>query len=92
MSYDHNPPPLPPFPTDAGTLDMLDAALNPSPDAKQTSVGDLINLYSELAGSDLNAYIDNVDGILVGRDRQYHVNDILAALITEVRQLRQAAS
>jgi hypothetical protein len=79
---------LPPFPTDAGTLDLLEAALNGTGQSEQSSVNDLCVFYSELGGADSAAVESDLDGTQVMRDPQYHPNDIIAALIAEVRQLR----
>lgn len=79
---------LPSFPVDDATLDLLWTALHPGPDAERTSVGDLLTLYSQMAGSDTEAVAEERDGIQTMRDPEYHHNDVLAALITEVRSLR----
>lgn len=82
---------LPAFPTDDQTLGLLDAALNPGPGAERSSVGDLCRLYSEMAGSDLGAVEHEVDdSTVVMRDAEYHPNDVIAALLAEVRRLRHA--
>ncbi|MGE5829657.1 MAG: hypothetical protein ACM30G_15055 [Micromonosporaceae bacterium] len=90
---------LPPFPVDDATLGLLEAALDPhghgDPDAKSTSVWDVLRLYSELGGSDTTAvaevHDDGSDGgarIVTMRDPHYHDNDVLASMIAEVRRLR----
>lgn len=83
---------LPPFPVDDSALDMLSTALNPGPDAERTSVYELLDLYSELAGSDLAAVDEddelNGDYVQVMRDPSYHEHNVLTALIGEVRRLR----
>lgn len=81
---------LPPFPTDDATLDLLHLALNPGPDADRTSLGDLCRLYSEMGGSDLTAVEpgDVDDRVQVMRDPEYHHNDVITALVAEVRRLR----
>jgi hypothetical protein len=81
-------PDLPPFPVDDQTLDLLDAALHPGPDAERTSVTDLCRLYSELAGSDLTAVESDEGRVTVMRDAEYHANDVISALVAEVRRLR----
>lgn len=86
-----SPMPLPPFPVDEQTLDLIEAALNPGPDAVRTSVTDLCQMYSELAGSDLEAVESEEAGITTMRDAQYHPHDIIAALVGEVRRLRAGA-
>lgn len=80
---------LPPFPVDDQTLDMLWSALHPDPDvADRSSVGDLCEFYSQLGGSDTSA-VESDDGrVRVMRDPAYHPNDIISALIAEVRRLR----
>lgn len=71
---------LPPFPTDPQTIDLLDAAVRPHGSAERTSLNDLCVLMSELAGVPL----EDGDGIRI----EYHANDVIAALIDEVRALR----
>lgn len=78
---------LPPFPVDDGTLDLLSKAINPGPEAERSSVEDLLTLYSQLGGSDTGAVAEVIDE----RDPSYHVHDVLAALIAEVRRLRDLA-
>ncbi len=68
--------PLPPFPTDDTTLDLLYQAARPGPDAARSSVGDLMDLIAGLAGTNDPA-------------EQYHTNDVIAALLDEVRRLRR---
>jgi hypothetical protein len=87
---------LPPFPTDDQTLDLLDAALRGLPVVGgRSSVGELCDMYSELAEPDDGAVdlgVDPADGgvVRVMRDEKYHPNDIIAALMAEVRRLRTA--
>lgn len=87
---------LPPFPVDEGTLDMLWMALNPGPEAERTSVADFLQFMSEMAGSDITAVEEVIDdgshggaAIHVMRDPQYHGNDLIAALVEEIRRLRK---
>lgn len=79
---------LPDFPVDDSTLDVLWASLHPGPEAERSSVWDTLQMFSELGGSDTEAVSEIVDGIHIMRDPQYHVNDVLTALITEIRRLR----
>lgn len=81
---------LPPFPTDPATLDLIERAINPGLDAERSSVGDLCQMYSEMAGSDLDAVESEEDGICTMRDPVYHHNDVIEALVVEVRRLRTA--
>jgi hypothetical protein len=68
---------LPPFPTDEQTLGLLWAAIHPDPEvAERSSVTDLCVMYSVLGGADA------IGGPM------YHPNDMIAALITEIRRLR----
>lgn len=46
---------FPEFPTDEGTLDLIMLALDPGPEAKRTSLSDLLELMSQLGGSDTTA-------------------------------------
>jgi hypothetical protein len=87
-------PDLPDFPVDDATLDLLWDAMHPGPEAERSSVGDVLDLYTRLGGSDPDA-IDyegtsevNDPAMTVMRDPQYHPNDVLSALIIEVRRLR----
>lgn len=68
---------LPPFPTDDATLDLLDRAVRPGPEVDRSSLGDFMDLIRDLAGA---AGTDPSD--------QYHTNDVIAALLDEVRRLR----
>jgi len=83
---------LPPFPVDDGTLDLLWTALHPDPAvSERSSVSDLLRMFEEMAGADPTAveYITD-SGLHMMRDPTYHPNDVIAALITEVRRLRGA--
>jgi len=89
---------LPPFPVDDGTLDLLWTALHPGPEAERSSLGDFLDLMSQLGGSDTNAVAevlnDGTDGnpaILLMRDPQYSDHCVISALITEIRRLRGAS-
>jgi hypothetical protein len=86
---------LPPFPVDDATLDLLWQAINPGPEAKRSSVHDFLDLMAQLGGSDTKAVAEVVDdgsdggsAIHVMRDQHYHVNNVLEALIEEIRRLR----
>ena len=90
---------LPPFPTDDTTLDMLEAAIAPwehgHPEAVQSSVYPMLELMSQLGGSDTKAVAEVVDdggdggaSIVVMRDPQYTSNCVMLALIAEIRRLR----
>jgi hypothetical protein len=90
---------LPPFPVDDATLDLLEAAMDPwnhgDPDAETASVWPLLDMVSQLGGSDPTAaervVDDGSDGgptVVVMRDPTYHENDVIRALIAEVRRLR----
>lgn len=83
---------LPPFPTDAQTLDLLESAITGTsgPDGR-SSVGDLCVLYSELAGADTAAVESEDDGVVFLRDPQYSTHDVITALVDEVRRLRRSA-
>jgi hypothetical protein len=94
---------LPPFPVDDATLDLLEAAMDPwhhgDPDATSASVWPLLTFMSQLGGSDTDAvaavHDDGSDGgasIVTMRDQHYHDNDVIEALIAEVRRLRAAAA
>lgn len=86
-------PLLPPFPVDDITLELLSSALDPwrygHDDTERSSLGEFLNLLSTLGGSDPTAALDHEDDGAVGlRDPQYHPNDVMLALIAEVRRLR----
>ena len=90
---------LPPFPTDDSTLDLLDLALNPGPDAERTSLNDLLTLLSQMGGSDTDA-VQGVEvmpnpfvpgesaDVNVMRDSVYSPNDVIRALIDALREAR----
>lgn len=46
---------LPPFPTDESTLALIMMALDPGPESERTSLNDLLELMSQLGGSDTGA-------------------------------------
>lgn len=84
---------LPPFPVDDTTLDMLTAAIDPRAagdhQAESSSVGTFLEVMSQLGGSDTTAIEEQIDdALVVMRDPQYGVNDVMAALIGEIRRLR----
>lgn len=82
---------LPGFPVDPATLDLLMNAVRPDPNMPATSLNDFLRLMSELGGSDPNAVAEQTcDNTFVMRDQGYHPNDVIAALIDEVRRLRAA--
>ena len=93
---------LPPFPVDDATLDLLMAAIDPrshgDTDAEQSNVGSFLEFMAELGGSDTKAIAEVIDdgsdggaAIHMMRDQHYHTNNVLEALVTEVRRLRTAA-
>lgn len=70
---------LPPFPVDDQTLSLVEAAVGgASIDGGRSSIGDLCQLMTEMSG------VQNAD-------LAYHPNDIIAALVGEVRRLRASA-
>lgn len=80
---------LPPFPVDDSTLDLLWSAIHPDPDvAERSSVTDVCTMLSEMAGSDRSAVEESYGDTDIMRDPAYHPNDVIAALIEEVRRLR----
>ncbi len=92
---------LPPLPVDDVALDLYWSALHPGPEADRSSLFEVLDLYSRLAGSDPDAIeevieegrpgdgIDaEVPAIHVMRDPQYHEHDLVSALIEEIRRLR----
>lgn len=70
---------LPPFPTDPQMIDLLNAAVRPGRDAERSSVNELCMLMTDLSG-----VTQNPDDPWC-----YHPNDITAALIDEIRRLRE---
>ena len=93
---------LPPFPVDDATLDLLMTAIDPrshgDEDAERSCVGDFLDFMAEKGGSDPNAVVEVRDEdtpfgraeVHVMRDQFYHENDVLAALVEEIRRLRKA--
>jgi hypothetical protein len=80
---------LPPFPVDDQTLDMLWDAMFPKINVdSNTSVYNLLEMISQLGGSDPKAVDETHGDVDVMRDPQYHINDVVASLIIEVRRLR----
>ena len=64
-------------------------AMHPDPAVYDcSSLNDLCLLMSRLGGADTEAVADEVEGVAVLRDPQYHHHDIITALIVEVRRLR----
>ena len=57
-------------------------------DADRSSLNELLRWHSELAGSDTNAIDHYEHGVTVGRDPEYGPNDVIAALVDEVRRRR----
>lgn len=85
---------LPPFPVDDATLDLLWTAIHPDPEvSERSSVSDLLTMFEEMAGADPRAveYVTD-SGLHMMRDPSYHPNDVIAALIAEVRRLRATAA
>lgn len=80
---------LPAFPVDDVTLDLLWDALHPGPEADRTSLLVTLSMFDRLGGSDPDAIAQEIaPDVVVMRDESYHPNDVIAALITEVRRLR----
>lgn len=77
---------LPPFPTDEGTLSLLEAAMDT--EAEQSSTRRFLDLMSTLGGSDTNS--DRIDGAHLVRGPVYTEHCVITALIEEVRRLRGA--
>ncbi|TAK89376.1 MAG: hypothetical protein EPO06_11995 [Burkholderiaceae bacterium] len=71
---------LPPFPVDPATIDLLDAAVRPPEGSERSSLCELLGMYADMSG----ATSDDPDVTY-----HYHHNDVIAALIDEVRRLRQ---
>ncbi len=85
---------LPPFPVDPVTLDNLAAALDPvaagDTAAQRSCVGEFLDLMSRLGGADPQAVASDDGRVRVMRDPGYHINDVLTALVCEIRRLRGA--
>ena len=81
---------LPPLPMDDGSLDLYWSAVRPGPDGDRSSLRDVLSFLSEMAGSDVTAVVEDEsdDVFTVMRDPKYHPNDLIAALVTEIRRLR----
>lgn len=86
---------LPPFPVDDQTLDLLWTAIRPGPEAERSSLGEVLDLYSRMGGSDPDAieevmYLGAAGGdVPVYRDPLYAPSDVIGSLIVEVRRLRK---
>lgn len=80
---------LPPFPVDPGSLDLLLRAVDPPAEeqATTTSLFATLDMFSRLGGSNTST-VDGPGGVQVLRGPQYSVNDLVAALIGEIRRLR----
>lgn len=72
---------MPPFPVDPQTLDLIEMAIRPGPEAERSSLGDLCVLMTALAAH------PDVDSEALA---EYHPHDIIASLVDEVRRLRPA--
>lgn len=92
---------LPPFPVDNGTLDLLDAALDPwshgNPAAESSHLHDFLEYMSAAAGSDVRAVEEEFIGetpvgvmpVQVLRDPQYSDHCLLRALIADILVVRR---
>jgi hypothetical protein len=79
---------LPPLPVDDVALDLYWAALHPE-ESGVSSLWALLDMMSRMAGSDPGAVAEVIDeDVVVLRDPLYHPDDLIEALITEVRRLR----
>lgn len=87
---------LPPIPLDDTSLSMIESALTGT---DRTSVSDLLDLWSQMAGSDPHAtapFPDDMPDVDFGpdaeivfmRDPMYSQIDLIAALVAEIRRLR----
>jgi hypothetical protein len=81
---------LPPWPVDEQSLGLLHRAVRPPKDAERSSLSDLCLMFSEMAGADLAATepAQDLEGVEILRDPEYHANDIIAALVEEIWRLR----
>jgi hypothetical protein len=81
---------LPPFPVDDQTLALLWDAMHPDPTitTEQQSVHSLLDMIAQLGGSDTAMVLEVHGDIDVMRDPLYHIDDVVASLIIEVRRLR----
>jgi hypothetical protein len=80
---------LPPLPVDDVSLDLYWTALHPGPEADRSSLYDLLHMMSQMAGSDPDVVAEVIDeNVVVLRDPLYHPDDLITALIVEVRRLR----
>ncbi len=82
---------------DDTTLDLLEAAMDPwshgDPDAVKSSLWPLLEMLSQLAGSDLDAVVEELstEDVKTMRDPAYSEFCVIKALIGEVRRLRGAS-
>ncbi len=81
---------LPPLPVDDSSLDLYWRALHPSEDEERSSIGEVLDLLAEMGGSDLSAVKEQIsDDTVMMRDERYHPNELIVALIEEIRRLRR---
>lgn len=81
---------LPAFPVDEETLDLLEIAIDPdrtSVGGQCSSLNAFLEFMSELSGQQ---EVELEDGVAVYPDPSYHHNDVIKALIREIRRLRAA--
>lgn len=71
------------FPVDDETLSLMEIALAGSDE--RSSLGELLDI---LSGVDPEHAVEVEAGIYEHPDATWHVNDVIAALIAEVRRLR----
>lgn len=77
---------LRPFPVDDTALDMLERAIDPGSEAARSCLTECLDLISAM-GSGAEA----ADDVEVTRYPAYHHNDVIRALIAEIRRLRTPA-
>ena len=84
---------LPDFPVDEQSLALLDQALDPwahgDPTAVSSSLESYLEMMSRLGGAG-DAAADE-QGVTVLAGRQYSADDLIKALVAEVRRLRAAS-
>lgn len=88
---------LPKFPVDKSSLDLLWRAVHIDEGAQRSSLSDTLDMLSMLGGSDPEAFetegtVDTPLGeaeVHVLRDAFYSPHDCIAALIAEIRRLRE---
>ncbi len=83
------PEPLPAFPVDPGTLDAIEEAVHATYDSRTNTLDELLELLSGWTPEGQETVHDGA--VHVDTGPLYSREDVILALITEVRRLRELA-